>query len=175
MHNLVFGVSHTKYFSYDIFVNIFEFGTCDFILRMTFCYSAMHIYVENHFPAFTQKSAISFSYTYTRYNNKGWLVWWNHMCQIQICSLKFNTGSRFDGILQNQIMNTNELASSSSQNPFVSDKHMARLCLQCLSSALTVEQPLTAIPLTKHSQAESDQNYHLGRRPPDFQNFLYVI
>ena len=56
MHNLVFEVSHKNRFSYDIFVNIFEFGTCDFTPRMTFCYSALDIYVETHI--LTQKRAL---------------------------------------------------------------------------------------------------------------------
>ena len=46
---------------------------------------------------------------------------------------------------------------------------------QYSGSASAVEQPPTAIPHTKHSQAKTDQKYHLRPRPPDFHNFLYVI
>ena len=60
MHNLVFAVSHKNCIVYDCLVNIYEFGMCDSILRVTFCCSVMHIYVETHLVTCATKSALSY-------------------------------------------------------------------------------------------------------------------
>ena len=54
MQKWVFAVSHKNGLVYDILVNIFEFGTFDFIITVSFSCSMVLVYLEMYFPIFNK-------------------------------------------------------------------------------------------------------------------------